>query len=295
MYLKTPIVMTYNKNLALDYNIENIYDLVTGGTWTVEKMASIMTAAARDLDGDGIIGENDQFGLSVEPTFGLALYAAAGLQGVELTETGEYFIRLGEDKSVDFIERCNSLFSDRDITYVRPTSANEMHAEIFNDGRALFSDFTVQGIISYYRNMEDDYGIIPVPKSDEGAGGYHTTCNTWLPSAAAVPVNCGDTGSTGLIMETMAYLSQQYITPAVCDITMEGKITRDDESIEMLNIIYADATFDFNTIYDFASNNALLYDCILGRTDNFASSLAALEDKIRSEVETLIEEASGGI
>jgi hypothetical protein len=291
MYLKSPIVMIFNKNLAADYALDDIYGIVRSDDWTLDVMAGMMTEASYDLDGDGVMNEDkDQFGLSMEGTLANALYTSAGFVGVVSNPDGTWTTSMIDSNSVNFIEKCAALLSDKNVVYIRPDGSTEKHADIFKEGRSLFSDFTVSGVIVYFRDMTDDFGIIPVPKNTESQEKYQTTCNTWLFNAVAVPSNITDTETVGLVMETMARYSYTELIPAVCDITMEGKMTRDEESIEMLKIIYRNPVFDFNTIFDFGGSQSLVNACIMGRKSGFASGYAALETKIAADTKKTLAE-----
>ncbi len=58
--------------------------------------------------------------------------------------------------------------------------------EVFRAGNALFMDYTILGI-SRFRDLEDDFAILPTPKYDESQENYYITNNTYLPSGIAVP------------------------------------------------------------------------------------------------------------
>lgn len=291
LYLKSPIVMVFNKNLAADYALDDIYGIIRNGRWTMDTMAEMMVKVSADLDGDGVISmENDRFGLSLEGTLANALYTAAGFKEIISDTGGGWTSAMNEADSVNFIEKCAQILSDKNIVYIRPDGNTVEHAEIFMDGRSLFSDFTLAGVLIYFRDMKDDYGIIPVPKYTEAQEQYKTTCNTWLFNGIAVPSNITDSESVGLVMETMARYSYTELIPAVCEITMEGKMTRDEESIEMLKVIYRNPVFDFNTIFDFGGSHSLVNACILGRKEGFSSGYAALESKMTAEIEKMLTE-----
>lgn len=67
-------------------------------------------------------------------------------------------------------------------------------------------------------------------------------------------------------------------------------MTRDEESIEMLKIIYRNPVFDFNTIFDFGGSQSFVNACIMGRKDDFASGYAALETKMITNIKKTLAE-----
>ena len=164
--------------------------------------------------------------------------------------------------------------------------------DIFKEGRAIFMDYTILGI-SNMRDMEDDFSIIPTPKYDETQSAYLTTCNTWLPSGVCVPKYCSDPERTGLVTETMAYYSELYLTPATYEVTLKGKVARDDNSSLMLDIIYENAYFDMVTVFNFNDTATLLRDAALGEVENFASRYAATKATAQATIDNIIAEIEG--
>ena len=143
------------------------------------------------------------------------------------------------------------------------------------------------------REMEDDFGILPPPKFTEEVPAYYTACNTWLPSGVGVPKICSDPDRTGLVMETMAAVSQELLTPAVYDVTLQGKVSRDEESAAMLDLIYANTAFDLNTILDFGGSSILLRACVLGEQENYVSAYAKIKKIADKNLQKFVAFAKG--
>ena len=64
----------FNKKLAGDYGFEDFYSMVKDGTWTIDYMTECARIAAKDLDGDGVMSEKDQWGCIGEPFNTYALH-----------------------------------------------------------------------------------------------------------------------------------------------------------------------------------------------------------------------------
>ena len=56
------LCVLFNKKLAEDYALEGFYEMVKNGKWTIDKMTEFSKLTAKDLDGDGTMGEKDQWG-----------------------------------------------------------------------------------------------------------------------------------------------------------------------------------------------------------------------------------------
>lgn len=284
-YYLTPIVMQFNKQLAEDYQVGDIYEIVQNGQWTVDKLIEIAYATSHDLDGDGTMTQSDFFGLVVDGTFGNVLYNGAGFSSVRY-EGDNCVLTLDSAASVDFIDKCAAMFGNRDVILNDKDGAG-LNGTMFRDNRTMFITNTVLGA-SNMRDMEADFGIIPTPKSDESQESYMSSCNTWLPSGIGVPSICSTPEETGLILETMAYISDQYLRTAVYDVTLQGKVSRDEESAAMLDLIYARTAFDFNTVFDFGGTSILLRECVLGEQENFSSKYAAVQTKAQTALDDML-------
>ncbi len=289
-YFITPTVMVYNKRLAEDYGFTGLNDTVLEGKWTVDRLAELAAAVSADTDGDGDMDSDDLWGLSMEGTFGNSLFMAGGLNTVEEVN-GEYVLTLDSEEAVNLVDKCASLFGDRTL-FFDSLNGDPINVDIFREGRAAFLDGTISWVISL-RDMEDDFGILPPPKFTEDIPHYYTACNTWLPSGVGVPMNCSDPDRTGLVMETMAAVSQELLTPAVYDVTLQGKVSRDEASAAMLDLIYEHTAFDLNTILDFGGSSILLRACVLGEQENYVSAYAKIKKVADKTLQKFVAFAKG--
>ena len=245
---------------------------------------------AQDLNSDGKMDMNDFYGLSMDGTFGNVLFNSTGIKSVE-----DGKLNLDSRASIDAIDRLAGLFGDRDMIFNDRNGTGKADGtggsdEVFRAGHALFMNYTMSGI-ARMRDMNDDFAIIPTPKYDENQEYYNTICNTWLPSGVGVPMICYDPERTGLVMETMAYYSAEYLTPAYYEVTLKGKVARDDDSSIMLDLIYENTYFDMVTAFNFAGTGNLLRDAVLGETENFASSYASVKEKAQTELDNILKGA----
>lgn len=287
VYYLTPIVMMFNKKLVEDYNLGDIYQIVLDGKWTVDKLAELALDKSYDVNNDGYMTRDDFWGLVIDGTFGNALYVGAGLDTVEQVD-GRYELTLDSEESINVIEKCGALFGDRNAVINDANGQLSYATKIFDVDRAIFMDYTISGVMGR-RSMESDFGVIPCPKLNETQDEYYTTCNTFLPGGVAVPFICSDTDFVGLVMETMAYLSYKIMQPAVYETTLQGKVARDDISVQMLDMIFESATFDFVTVFNFAGISTTLRIAVTGDNKNFMSAYAAVKDKAQLELEKIME------
>ena len=288
VYLKTPIVMLMNKRLAEDNGIPDIYQTGWDGKWTVDELHAYVTDFGKDLDGDGAMTAADLYGLACGGTLGNCLLCGSGVDLVIKRDDGGYDLNLGSEEVVNVILKCGEYFGNRNDTYYAENDASE--ETVFLEGRALFHNMTVSGVSSAeYREMEDDFAIIPTPKFTEEQKDYLTSCNTWLPSGVGVVKTATELDKIGYVMETMAYYGNEMVTPAVYDTTMKYKVARDAETTRMLDLIYSNTTFDLVTAYDFASISTNVRGQVMGKSQNWVSNYKKLGPAVQKQIDSMVE------
>ncbi|MBE6611379.1 MAG: hypothetical protein E7632_02700 [Ruminococcaceae bacterium] len=282
----TPINMRANLRLIDEYQMEDPYELVLSGKWTTDKLSEMAKDKYQDLNQNTKPDVGDFFGLIMDGTFGNALYTGAGLDTVS-REGGECKLTLDSEPSVNLIEKYASLFGDRNQYLNDLNGSQSWGTDIFKAGNCIFQPMTILGTLSL-RDMVDDFAILPIPKWDEAQKEYYTSCNTWLASGVAVPMNCSIVDDLGLVLETMAYYSYELVTPAVYEITLQGKVSRDDNSAKMLDIIFETAAFDFVTAFNFANVGNMLREMVTGDQSNFMSKYASTKERAQKELDAVI-------
>jgi len=280
-FSQSPVCCVFNQRLAEEHKLGNIYDIVLDGKWTVAFMDKCMKDAARDINGDNEMTIDDFYGFSLDAVFGNVLFAASGYNPIAV-ENDTYFVNLADGRMVEIIETCAKVFGDPKVTW-HNTLSDGSSLRVFREGRSIFSTcdmVSVQG----FREMEDDFGIIPTPKYDESQENYITSCTTWLPTGVAVPLNCRDTEKAGLVMETMAAIADEVIVPAVYEVTLQGKVSRDDKSSQMLDIIFERPSYDFITAFDFGGSGTSLRKAILGWEENWVSRWESMKASVEAQI-----------
>ena len=254
-----PTVIYFNKRLIEAYELENPYNLVKEGKWTWDKLAEQAKAVSLDLNGDGKFDENDQYGLVSDTGWMLE----AALQGSEMftvkkDDSGIPVFALSEEPR--FGELLNKLYDllfvgeqtftdvwDPNLTTTRFESLVPMSSD-----RVLYHlDPLSAG--KRYRTYEVEFGILPFPKFNEDQKDYWSL--SW--NGFMVVPQTADLEMVGAVSEMLAAESYYHVVPAYYDILLTSKISRDNESVEMIDIIYKGACFDFGL--DFGSRNQLCF------------------------------------
>ena len=287
-FIQSPVACLFNKRLTEEYKIGDIYETVLDGRWTIDLLSKIMNDTSHDLDGNGTMDVNDFYGFSLDGVFGNVLYASAGHNPISIND-GKFSIDLASGEMITIIEKCAKIFGDPEITYHNKESDGSSLL-VFREGRSLFTTCDMLDV-QKFRDMKDDFGIIPTPKFDESQDHYITSCTTWLPTGVAVPKNCIEIEKIGLVMETMAAISKEVLVPAVYEVTLNGKVSRDDVSSMMLDLIFENPSYDFITVFDFGGSGTSLRKAVLGWTENWSSTWAGMKNSVEDAINSIVEKS----
>lgn len=290
-------VVLFNKELARSYDVEDLYTLVKSGGWTLDKLYTLASEVSGDINGDGVMDEFDRWGIQNEPYNVLAFCQAAGEMIVDKDENDIPYVAIGSDRFVTVYTKALDLLLDKNVCmnyadYTAKYSGTDPWTECmdpaFAEGRVLFN---VTGLnrVTMFRSMEADFGILPMPKFEEMADSYINPVHLWCSSSIAILKTASDIERTGIIIEALSAESLYTLTPAYYDVTLKTKLSRDNESAEMLDLIFENRVFDIGAMYNWNNVFQLTIDLATARDYNFASGFARNEKGINVKIEKAIE------
>ncbi|MHB1152847.1 MAG: hypothetical protein ACYCWE_09235 [Eubacteriales bacterium] len=94
----------FNKQLAENYNLGDMYELVNSGNWTLDTFASLMKDLSVDLDGDDKIGFDDLLPYCTEGYNAYTFYIGAAGKIAEKDTNDIPYLTIGTEKSYFIIE-----------------------------------------------------------------------------------------------------------------------------------------------------------------------------------------------
>ena len=280
------MVMFFNKAMIGDHNLENPYELVREKRWTLDKVKELALAVSRDADGDGKMTLDDVWGLSIAGNAPISFYFGAGERIVAKNEDGVLDFCLGSARSVDVFDKLMDVCLN-DMMLSDHTTGDAGYntvARLFNASQVMMVTFALVDI-NGMREAEFEFGILPYPLFDETQGEYNNLISTGLVTSVSVPITCPNTEVTGATLEAMAYLSTTTLTPAYYDNALKTRYVRDEESGEMLDIIFATRVYDLGFISNWGTAGNLVTTLYSGKNTNFSSMWAKFEKKARKDLE----------
>lgn len=284
-------IMMFNKSMIAENDLPSPYDLVNNGTWTIDRFSEMTKDVTADVDGDGAFTLADKYGIATTPDTAYGLFYSTGLSFISKDENDFPQYTLDIDKATDVLGKIGVILNEGNRTLLSEKIKGESNVfialrDVFIEGRSLFYA-EVMFHVAHLRQMETDFGIIPLPKYDEAQEHYITFVNP-AGTCLAIPATDDNPEMTGAVLEAMAALSYQYLTPAYYNIALQQKIARDNESSEMLDLLLQNRVYDLAMMYGWGGINSGFVDLAKKNSTDLASLSAKKEKQIDQAIEKFI-------
>ena len=258
-------VILFNKDLYEENggNPQDLYDMAKNGEWTFEKFKEIVTGFGHDSKADGVRDEFDTYGLLTETSNLYNHFLASGNKIIDKNASDEPVLDLptgaGYPALTDavnlYLNTNDVLVADLDI-YKDKYEGEDVYemtvTNAFKEGRGLFY-MTSLIHLPYFRDMEDDFGFLPIPKYNAADDRYYHNMGAHTTSVLFVPKHASLTGENakqlGIIIDALAAYSKDYLTPEYYEKQLKRGDAQDPDSAEILDIIFSSRVHDLGQVY----------------------------------------------
>lgn len=265
----------FNKKMMNELGKEEPYDLVREYKWTLDVFNDYTTDITNDMNGDGEMDyDADRYGLSswmMDIPFSV-FYGAGGMLAA-LDEDGKPVL---EYEQADIVDRYEKIFRGiirQNAYFVTDLTLYETSYECFAGGHALFYDTTLNKIKNFLSEMDDDYGVVPVPMYDEMQKEYKSFVNG---ATGFIMINATekDAEYVGTILDAMARYNYQNVSPKLFEVISKLQSVRDEDSSEMVEYIIRNRVYDLAYFFDLDISNVVLNQLKEGK-EEITSALKA--------------------
>ena len=285
--------MYMNTRLAAEAGIETttLYQTVREGRWTYDLLEGYLENAAVDVNGDGKMDEGDRYGMHCydQNIFATSYITAGGLDSITKDEKDNLTVNWGGEAYMNAMEKAYELFHSPSV-YME----DERHtATIFTEGRSLFMHGFFLAVDTL-EEMEDDYAVLPIPKTSETQDGY--LCANYDVMMFVMPRFVTDTELYGAVTEWLSYEGLSHVRDAYVETTLKYKKARDSETAEMVQLCLDASQVDLGSMYafDYCGYDAIYVKVMLPNTYKFASYAAGTEKSLVGRIEKIKKAVQGG-
>ncbi len=286
-YKRSTSVLFFNKNMITVNGLDNPYELVQNNKWTAEKMFEMADVITTDSNGDGAYkaGE-DVFGFAHCPDTLYQMLVGGDVRMAETNDAGIPEITFMNEHTIDVFNTVTGMFYDENRTYnwekVGVNAGNE-----FTSDKLLFMP-TEFWVITTFREMDTDFGVLPIPKYTEEQADYHHCVNQSVAAMMLIPKTNRDHARTGNIVSALGAEGKNLITPAYYEVALKTKMSRDMESEAMFDIIFNSITWDPGFMYDIGSIKAMLSGMVSKLDTELASTYQRQQKVFTKGIDRLV-------
>ncbi len=266
--------LVFNKKMMteLGKSVDELNELTDNGGWTLDVMYEYGKDVTFDLNGDGKLDyQSDRFNLSswmMDVPFSL-YYGANGnfvtiVDGTpELTYTAE--------QVTNIYDKIYKVIIEQQAYFVTDINMYATTYDVFTAGRAMFVDMCLSKITTFLSEMDDPYGILPIPKYDANQKEYLSFVNGATPFAMIGKTE-SDPEFVGTILEAMATYNYDKVTPQLFEVATKLQAAQDPASAAMVDYIVRNRIWDLGYYCDWAITNVVLENLKTGNV-SIASAL----------------------
>ena len=286
----------FNKELKTTLGIgEDFYQMAKDGTWTLDAFMELCKDVTQEYDGNTGIDERDLWACGTEKFNVFAHVIGGGIHVVEKDDDDKPYFTIDTmtERTYSALDKIISFYNSADVMVADGGKfdgkgySNVWEATVhkaFIEGRELFY---VCGLINVagFREMKDSFGILPMPKTFAEQDEYYHTVSPGNSSYLMIPRGLPDVEDLGLVIEALAMKSKELVTPEFYEKQLQGRDARDDESEEMLDLIFASRSFDMGPIFSWGD----IMECYWVLDTNYASRFDQKLDGAKIALEEFLE------
>ncbi|MGM9682602.1 MAG: hypothetical protein ACI3XQ_03295 [Eubacteriales bacterium] len=277
-------VTFFNENIVEEYNIENPYDIVKKGDWTIDKMLELCKNFGGD-NGDGIFDTSDNYAICSGNWVWQCFFYGSDLRFIDKDNRDIPYITSSDatksEKLQDVLTRIVEIMNNSSLAInANKAGLGSKPSELFCKGQVLFYLANINNafVSNDIKDMEDEYGVLPLPKYNEEQEYYSNAVHPHHSSTVIVPLNISNDHLTLIssVLEDLAYYSYEYVKPAYYDTVITYRSVRNEESFEMMEYIFEHYDIDFGLIMtDTFGFDAEVRNKIVNNDTGFSSYLSS--------------------
>ena len=287
--------LAFNKTIASNNQLEDLYTLVREGKWTYDKLTEMAEATYNDSNGDGTMTPDDVYGFLGGRDVIDSLYHGSGSQFITKNENDEFVFTFGTERDVDVISKgidiVNSVWYFNHHAW--KDQSDILYRQIFETGHGLFFWMRLDDVTNM-RAGDADFGIIPIPKYEEAQDKYYSLVSQHTTGLMSIPITCAgdELSEVGMVLEALAAESHYTLIPEYIETSLKTKNSRDAESADMLDIILNNRVFDPMNVYSFANFGDAIMDAADANNKDMASLIKSKEKLVNKSIEKVLKAVS---
>ena len=283
-------VTYFNKRIYQDAfgDPDDLYKKALNYDWYYDDMIEMAEIVANDADGDGEWDVEDTYGFICDSGVPMNLMQdATGMRTFTRAENGYPVLDHDVERGSEVLDKLYKLYWEASgslVSHVLYKQHPKGGGAYFTDGTSLFYVQT----LSYtgnelFRNMKDDYGILPIPRIDEKQTEYVAPISSSA-TFIVVPKTCTDERIGG-VLEALSSESYRNVVEVFYESALKMKYSRDAYSGQCIDIIRTVLYKDFLTEYYRSIGDTNYFPaCIRSQKKTYVSTYTSQVDAVNKAI-----------
>lgn len=280
----------------------SLYELVKDGEWTLDLMLEMAKGTSDYASLGSNMTKDSNWGIISESPFAYVVYLGTGNKVLQVGSNGSLTVSYNDQSSFQLMEEMfqditnrvilnnpETILADASKGILSDTNYWGEAQGMFSQGKALFRTSTLVDFTKY-SDMEDSFGILPVPKYSSEQDSYYSWCSSQAHSPLFVPKNSDkdELEKTATIIEGMAYFSRymtgstQTLHDAFYENMANAKLCLTGDDRAMLELIFEQRTFDLDHVLNISNTCNTVASVARGSSTSIPSSLATIQKAMTS-------------
>lgn len=289
------MVELFNKSMFDRYEIEYPYETVLAGTWTMEAQNALAEQFYVDTNGDGNRDAEDTYGFYTRANNDTSIndgyWASLDLRTITKDENDAYVYNVDVESFVNGLDKLLILMKGNG-SYTAAENDDAIYKHFAQGQTAMINARLYKVEDEVLRNMEDEYGVLPLPKADAAQENYYSLAQDQF-LVYGIPLSVAQDGLEDIGMFLEAYASESYLVvrPAYYETALTVKYMNDKESSAMLDIVANNMYIDPAILYiaTFNFNVGTLREILKNGENTIASKIASTQKAMTASVQELNE------
>ena len=224
-------ILAVNKDVAADFGLTVPYDKARAGTWVFDDLIAMTADMNQDLNGDGQMNEDDQYGFLTQYYSELCVQCNLGGATIGKNADGWLDFVADNERIVSIMEKYAKLMENGNS---KLGASNEGGADTFIRGHSLFCFLEGRVLSTKVRDSDITYGVLPFPKYDENQQDYSSAGYDlyW-----GIPLTSNNADITGTLVCAMSCYNYNKVVPLVWEVVLGSKLSDAPDDADMFRII----------------------------------------------------------
>ena len=299
--------LVFNKDLVKEFSLDDPYQLVNDGQWTIDKLQEMAKKVTADIDGTTGMSNTDRYGFLINGNFVTSMYIGSGhsLTGKDKDDLPYIQIIEEVETAAPIFNKIFELVNDETATGRIDDTAGSYYSSAVAGGGTCWSAATesVANKLALFRSMaiidiidlgefECNFGILPAPKFSVEQDDYHSFVSTLYATCVAIPSSAPDSEMSSIIAQAMCEASTETTKNAYFEVILKLRKIQDNESEAMLDKIFDGRVYDLGVIHSWGGTNSIgtfMNTVAFSGTQTFISTLDTITPTVEADLEKTLD------